>query len=255
MGATRQTAQLKSAATHGGSSRGGARSGFTLTELLVVIGIGVLLMGLLIPTGRALRAGNRALTCKSQLQQIGTALKAYYYDEGGAPYFYLEEGQAVTDPPSGGGLMALYDAGYLGREQSLHCPRDVYTRPGDAEYYYSYQRYDPDVAALTELNHYSYLSTRGVIDSGDAFYRWQLMPATDATTPPLPAPTRGWHPDDNAIITWCPFHVPEIEVNGEGAYQVLFWDGSVQRFAQSTLTTPAAVDAAWKIGHTGNGPE
>ncbi|MFW5866586.1 MAG: prepilin-type N-terminal cleavage/methylation domain-containing protein [Armatimonadota bacterium] len=256
MGATKRTAQHRSSVTHGGSTRGGfARGGFTLTELLVVIGIGVLLMGLLIPTGRALRAGNRALSCKSQLQQIGTALKAYYYDEGGAPYFYIEEGQALTDPPTGAGLMALYDAGYLSRRESLHCPRDVYTRSGDEAYYDSYQRYDTDVAGVTELDHYSYLSTRGVTDNAGAYYHWQLMPATDATAPPTPAPTRNWRPDDQAIITWCPFHVPEIEVADEGAYQVLFWDGSVQRFPQSTLTAPTVVDAAWKIGHDGDGAE
>ncbi|MFW6437367.1 MAG: prepilin-type N-terminal cleavage/methylation domain-containing protein [Armatimonadota bacterium] len=255
MGATKRTAQPGSATTHGGSRGGSARAGFTLTELLVVIGIAVLLMGLLIPTGRALRAGNRALSCKSQLQQIGTALKAYYYDEGGAPYFYVEEGQALTDPPSGAGLMALYDAGYLGRRESLHCPRDVYTRSGDEAYYDSYQRYDTDVAAVVDLNHYSYLSTRGVTSPDNSYYRWQVMPATDATTPPLPMPTRSWHPDDQAIITWCPFHVPEIEIEDEGAYQVLFWDGSVQRFPHTRLTAPTAVDAAWKIGHSGNGAE
>lgn len=251
MSAARRTARIGPATT--------GRSGFTLTELLVVIGIGVLLMGLLIPTGRALRAGNRALTCKSQLQQIGTALKAYYYDEGGAPHFYIQAGQDPSDPeanpPVGPGLMALYETGYLPRRASLHCPRDVYTEPGTADYFYSYQSFDSNAAANVALNRYPYLSTRGVWDEDDAFYHRQLMPADENTTPPLPEAIGPHHrPDDETVITWCPFHVPEIEVGDEGAYQVLFWDGSVQRFRQSVMTDPAyGPDAAWKVGHEGAG--
>jgi prepilin-type N-terminal cleavage/methylation domain-containing protein len=258
MGATRQTARRQSATTgHTAGSPG--RGGFTLTELLVVIGIGVLLMGLLVPTGRALRAGNRALTCKAQLQQIGTALKAYYYDEDGAPPFYIGLGEDPTDaeanPPTGPGLMALYEAGYLAKRGALHCPRDVYTEPGADQYFESYQQYDPDAAANVDLNRYSYLSTRGITDESDPLFYKQLMPADEDTTPPLPEEIGPTHqPDDEAVATWCPFHVPELEVDGEGAYQVLFWDGSVQRFQHSVLTDPAyGPDAAWKVGYEGAG--
>jgi type II secretory pathway pseudopilin PulG len=257
MGAPRTTAQTTPAsdprvAQH--SLRG--RGGFTLTELLVVIGIGVLLVGLLIPTGRALRAGNRALTCKSQLQQLGTAMKAYYYDEGGAPPFYIELGEDPnSDPPTGPGLVQLYLTGYLARRESLHCPRDVYTQPGTDEYFESYMREDPDAAAAVALNRYSYLPTRGVTDETSDWYYRQLMPADETTTPPLPEPIGPHHrPDDEAVVTWCPFHVEEIEVGDEGAYQVLFWDGSVQRFQHSVLTDPAfGPDEAWKVGYEGAG--
>ncbi len=254
MGATRRTARTQSATTRANTRpEGFRRSGFTLVELLVVIGIAVLLMGVLIPTGQSLRAGNRALTCKSQLQQIGTALKAYYYDEGGAPYFYIAEGDdpgnPEGNPPMGSGLMALYDLGYLSKRAALHCPRDVYTQPGDDLYFSSYQRYDENAAATVALNRYTYLSTRGVTDPTDDFYRRQLMPADDTTL--LPGGI-GPHerPADNAVITWCSFHTPDIEVANEGAYQVLFWDGSVQRMRESVMTDPAVgPENAWQVSH------
>lgn len=257
MGVPRTKAHSISAISPGATQRRGAgRGGFTLTELLVVIGIGVLLAALLIPTGQALRAGNRAMTCKSQLQQIGVAMKAYYFDEGGAPPFYIGVGDDPNDPlanpPTGPGLMQLYLTGYLGRRDTLHCPRDVYTQSDSDAYYESYQRYDEDAAASIALNKYSYLSTRGIVDDTSPWYRRQMMPA--AGTPPMPQPTFNWRPDDEAVITWCPFHASEIEVGGEGAYQVLFWDGSVQRFQHSVLTDPAiGPDEAWKVGHEGAG--
>jgi len=70
--------------------RARSRVGFTLVELLVVIGIAVIMLALMVPTGRALREGNRAMTCKAQLQQLSVALRAYVTDEGGPPPFYID---------------------------------------------------------------------------------------------------------------------------------------------------------------------
>jgi prepilin-type N-terminal cleavage/methylation domain-containing protein/prepilin-type processing-associated H-X9-DG protein len=54
--------------------------GFTLVELLVVIGIAVVLMGLLFPViGKAREAGRRT-QCASQLHQIGHGLIRYFAD-------------------------------------------------------------------------------------------------------------------------------------------------------------------------------
>lgn len=240
------------------TTRRGPHGGFTLVELLVVIGIAVILMALIVPTGRALRSGNRAMTCKSQLQQIGVALKAYCLDEGGAPPFYIDQTGDPTDPaaspPTGPGLMALYDTGYLSRRASLHCPVDYYTPADSDEYFQSYQRYDANAAASVALNRYSYLTTRGIEDDTSAWYRRQLQPAVDidgnSGTPAMPVNMPNWRPDDDTVITWCPFHVNEVEVGGEGAYQVLFWDGSVQRVRESVMTdSTVGPDAAWKVGH------
>jgi prepilin-type N-terminal cleavage/methylation domain-containing protein len=238
-----------------------ARGGFTLTELLVVIGIAVLLLAMMIPTGQALREGNRALTCKAQLQQIGVALKAYTMDEaGGVPPYYIAQDEDPTDPetypPSGPGLMQLYLGGYLPRVETLHCPRDVYaSEAGSDAYYQSYSRYDEDAAANVPLNRYSYLSTRGITDDTDPLYRRQLQPAADVdgdpSTVPMPVVLPTWRPSDSAVVTWCSFHVDAIEMGGVGQYQVLFWDGSVRRVGENVMRDPAVgPDAAWKVSQS-----
>jgi type II secretory pathway pseudopilin PulG len=82
------------------SNRGARRlgSGFTLVELLVVIGIIVLLIGLLLPMGlRAFRQADRARVA-SELQAIGSALEAYKQDHG----FYPDPG---ADPSVANGSM------------------------------------------------------------------------------------------------------------------------------------------------------
>ncbi len=63
--------------------RVGSRGGFTLVELLVVLGIIALLVGLLLPTLSRARAAARQTACLSNLRQLQTANCLYLLDSDG----------------------------------------------------------------------------------------------------------------------------------------------------------------------------
>src|SRR4051812_34799499 len=66
--------------------------GFTLIELIVVIGIIALLMSLLMPAVRGARESAKTLRCATQLRQIGQGIFAYAANHRG------------MTPPWGGGF-------------------------------------------------------------------------------------------------------------------------------------------------------
>jgi prepilin-type N-terminal cleavage/methylation domain-containing protein len=72
------------------------RNGFTLVELLVVIGIMALLIGILLPVlGRA-RSAARQTKCASNLRSVGQGLMVYAADFKGAfPAAYIYEGMRI----------------------------------------------------------------------------------------------------------------------------------------------------------------
>jgi len=221
------------------------RGGFSLTELLVVMGIAALLMAITIPTAQKMSSGNKGMGCATNLQYLGVAIKAYMLDECGPPPQY-----PVGTVLVGEGFRALLEGGYLRGEHLLHCPADQPHGPGNPYYAQSYSADDTWAKAdgpggYATLNIYKYLSCRGVSSAADMDYRRQLQPLDAGTG--LPIFSRDWHPDDTTLVAWCNWHFRSLTKGGEGVYQVLYWDGSVRKMRMSLFGSASTYPASWRV--------
>ncbi len=231
---------------------GSYNRGFTLLELMVVIGIAAVLTALIVPIGKSLREGNRMMTCGVHLRAIHQALKMYFLDERGVPPYYLAPGDDPSQPstePAGPGLMALYDMGYLRKKLFLHCPKHRGVSADNPRFFHSYDSRDPlakysQSNPLSMLTQYKYLPYRGEDDPNDPDYRRQLCRGVGTT--PIYDPT--WEPDDSTIVCWCDKHQTSFTRGGVGQYQVLYWSGEV-RVQDKTLFQDAGTGPAeaWRV--------
>lgn len=239
--------------THRASRRNAAfRKGFTLIEILVVLAIAAIITSITVGGFKEMSAGNKRVSCQSNLAQIYQSCRMYAADEGGKfPFFATVAGTTVNQTAcpigmnSGIGLWALYtfpNSGfsapdptrpierYIRSAKVLHCPSDVDTAHGNL-------MVSPSVYNLDYLSYQScddttptYASVRTTSTSDPALWKKQLMHfnTTTNTTSPVPRP-----PDDKTIVTWCRFHRGSRNMDN-----VLFYDGSVQLLpTKSDVTT------------------
>ncbi len=97
-----------------------SRRGFTLVELLVVIGVIGVLMAVLFPVFSKAKASARETKCRSNMWQLVTALKSYHEEHGRYPdYPYYD----TDDNKYYGGFSDLYPD-YITDQDLFICPDD-----------------------------------------------------------------------------------------------------------------------------------
>jgi prepilin-type N-terminal cleavage/methylation domain-containing protein len=156
-------------------NKASVRAGFTLVELLVVIGIIALLISILMPALNKAHVQAQLTVCKSQLRQNGLAIMMYANDNKGRyppgvlfnfP-FAMNRGAAPWDPattgPSAeemyyGNLLKQYAGAVV---KTFYCPFQPYVLPADGSFfpagahywtgYYYFGDYPYDFAVPTEL--------------------------------------------------------------------------------------------------------
>jgi prepilin-type N-terminal cleavage/methylation domain-containing protein/prepilin-type processing-associated H-X9-DG protein len=112
------------------ASHNSAERGFTLVELLVVIGIIAVLIGILLPTLNRARRAAKQTVCLSNLRQMGTAWTIYLSEHKGHLPFYIwhsaPTGETMTKPQLNSFVWHGYWYGILSdykvQTSSMLCP-------------------------------------------------------------------------------------------------------------------------------------
>jgi len=149
------------------------RKGFTLVELLVVIGIIAVLISILLPALNAARRSAQAVVCASNMKQVYTYAIMYEGDSkgwvmpaivtlpGSQPYWYtVNILGTLIKPPAGGSMAATQQLDYYIQKTLLQCPAanhdldpDIGTviAAGSGEPYYGDFSYNDNLGQFTIL--------------------------------------------------------------------------------------------------------
>jgi prepilin-type N-terminal cleavage/methylation domain-containing protein len=110
--------------------------GFTLVELLVVIGVIAALVGILLPALAGARRQARSVACKAQLHSIGQAFRMYL-NENKERYPPAPALPSVN--PNGLPTLMDYLARYVGKDSKVfHCPADEELFPTEKTSFFYY---------------------------------------------------------------------------------------------------------------------
>jgi prepilin-type processing-associated H-X9-DG protein len=109
---------------------------FSLTELLVVIGLIAGLIALLLPALAKARAASRSTACKARLEQIGAAMTMYLSDNKTR---YPKAPSLPSVNPNNYPTIPQCLGHYVGDlNQAFQCPADDYVFPTEGISYYYY---------------------------------------------------------------------------------------------------------------------
>jgi prepilin-type N-terminal cleavage/methylation domain-containing protein len=123
--------------------------GFTLVELLVVIGIVALLVALLLPALSKARHAAAGVVCQSNMRQVGLGLLLYAHDNGQyLPYMREANGNAHGDNKSGwitrlGKYLATDIDRHTRKADVFFCPLDEVTQADKPPLVIGWSTYKP----------------------------------------------------------------------------------------------------------------
>jgi prepilin-type N-terminal cleavage/methylation domain-containing protein len=150
------------------------RHGFTLVEILVVVGIIAALAALIVPLSRSFIAKSRQASCLGNLRQIGIGIESYLQDHNDTmPNLEAGRQSRSDDLP----VMDNTLNEYLSSEDVFHCPEDkVHFQASGSSYLWN------STQSGRNKNRLVFFNVSG-----------------DSSRIPLVTDKEGWHPGETSV--------------------------------------------------------